>query len=44
MNSSIMGDPLMVVCWNVAGIAAGSIDQFLLDMENEVKWDVLILV
>ena len=44
VNSSIMGDPLMVVYWNVAGIAAGNIDQFLLDMENEVKWDVFILV
>ena len=30
-KSSITGDPLMVVYWNVAGIAAGNIDQFLFD-------------
>ena len=34
----------MVVYWNVAGIAASNIDGFLNDMENEVLWDVLILV
>ena len=44
VNSSITGDPLMVVYWNVAGIAAANIDQFLFDMEKEVKWDVLILI
>ena len=34
----------MVVYWNVAGIAAGNIDTFLDDMDQEVAWDALILV
>ena len=44
VNSTITGKPLVVVYWNVAGIGVGSIDDFLFDMENEVLWDVLILV
>ena len=44
VDSTTMGDPLVVVYWNVAGIAAANIDYFLLDMENEVLWDVLILL
>ena len=44
VNSIVTGDPLVVVYWNVAGIAARHIDDFLFDLENEVLWDVLILI
>ncbi len=44
VDSTISAKPLVVVYWNVAGIAVSNIDNFLDDMENEVMWDVLILV
>ena len=43
VDSATRSDPLVVVYWNVAGIAASNIDTFFFDMENEVLWDVLIL-
>ena len=43
-SNTIAGDPLVVVYWNVAGVAASNIDLFLNDLENEILWDVLILV
>ena len=35
---------LVVVYWNVAGIPKPAINQFLLDLEGEVMWDILILL
>ena len=43
-DNTIAGEPLVVVYWNVAGVAARNIDLFLNDLENEILWDVLILV
>ena len=43
-GNTIAGEPLVVVYWNVAGVAASNIDLLLNDLENEILWDVLILV
>ena len=43
-DNTITAKPLVVVYWNVAGIAVGNIDTFLDDMDQEVAWDILILV
>ena len=43
-DNTIAGEPLVVVYWNVAGVATRNIDLFLNDLENEILWDVLILV
>jgi hypothetical protein len=38
------GNQLVVIYWNVAGIPKSGIDQFLSDLEDDVKWDILILL
>ncbi len=42
--STTAAKPLVVVYWNVAGIAVSNTDNLLDDMENEIMWDVLVLV
>jgi hypothetical protein len=38
------GNQLVVVYWNVAGIPKAAINQFLIDLDAEVMWDILILL
>ena len=36
--------PLKVVYWNVAGVRAADIDTFLEHLDDDLRWDVLILL
>ena len=38
------GKPLKVVYWNVATIPAAGTDDFLKDLDDELQWDILILL
>ena len=38
------GKPLKVVYWNVASIPGAGIDVFLKDLDDELQWDILILL
>ena len=42
VDSTISAKPLVVVYWNVAGIAVGNIDAFFDDMDEDVMWDAPI--